>query len=444
MRRWIIILVLLLLVAAGGYAAVQTGLVTIPGQSQATPPAATGPNGAAALGVPGQALGGSVVADARVVPVKEANLSLAASGIVDALYVAEGDIVEAGQVILRLENAQQKVAVARAQADLQRSQAGLAQALAGPREQEIASAQAALDAATTRYDRLANASLPGGIAEAEAGLASAQAGLAKVLEGSTEQELIQARADIKNAEAELQRAQSAYNRVRWQPEVGMLPESAALQRATNEYEATQARLADLESGPSQADIASASAQVRRSRATLDTLRAAMPEDLAEAEANLRASQAQLDLLLAGARSEEIAAAEAEVAAATAALQQTLVTLSEVELRAPFSGTIAELLINTGEQVSPNAPVVRLADLSRWQIETEDLTELDIVGVNQNTPVLLTFDAIPDLEMPGAVQYIRPVGQDNRGDIVYTVVIAPEQQDPRLLWNMTAVAEFQME
>jgi HlyD family secretion protein len=224
----------------------------------------------------------------------------------------------------------------------------------------------------------------------------------------------------------------------------MLPESAALQRATNDYEAAQALLADLESGPSQADIASANAQVRRSRAALDTLRAAMPEDLAEAEANLRASQAQLDLLLAGARNEEIAAAEADVASATAALQQALVTLSEAELRAPFAGTVAGLLIDVGEQVSPNTPVVQLADLSTWQIETADLTELDIVGVDENTPVLLTFDAIPDLEMPGTVQYVRPLGLDNRGDIVYTVVINPEQQDPRLLWNMTAVAEFQLE
>lgn len=35
----------------------------------------------------------------------------------------------------------------------------------------------------------------------------------------------------------------------------------------------------------------------------------------------------------------------------------------------------------------------------------------------------------------------PIGQDNRGDTVYTVVISPNKQDDRLLWNMTAVVDF---
>ena len=83
-------------------------------------------------------------------------------------------------------------------------------------------------------------------------------------------------------------------------------------------------------------------------------------------------------------------------------------------------------------------------LSNWQVETEDLTELDVVGVSTSTPVTLTFDAIPDLEMSGTVKYVKPLGTDNRGDIVYTVVIDPAQQDKRLRWNMTAVAELAVE
>lgn len=450
MRRWIvIILILVVLVAAGGYAAVQTGLVTLPGSSGTATPTTdalageTAAEDAAGLAT-NRALNGSVVADARVVPVQEASLSLPTSGIVAELLVSEGAQVEAGAVLLRLDAAQQRVAVARATADLQRAQAQLDKVLAGARKEEIASAQAALDAAQSRYDRLAGASLPGSIAEAEAGLAASQASLAKVLEGASDEQLIAARAEIASAEADLKRAQSAYNKVRWQPDIGATQESAELQKATIAYEAAKARLADLERGASQADIANASAQVRRSRAQLDMLRSAMPSDLAEAEANLRASQAQLDQLLAGPRPEDVAAAEAEVAAATAALQQALVSLADTELRAPFAGTVAELTINLGEQVSPNAPVARLADLSAWQIETEDLTELDVVGVNENTALSLTFDAIPDLEMGGKVKYVRPLGFDNRGDIVYTVVIEPEQQDPRLLWNMTAVVELGVE
>jgi len=70
-----------------------------------------------------------------------------------------------------------------------------------------------------------------------------------------------------------------------------------------------------------------------------------------------------------------------------------------------------------------------------------LTELSVVGILPNTPVSITFDAIPDLELPGKVRYVRPIGSDNRGDIVYTVIVEPERVDSRLLWNMTAVVAF---
>jgi HlyD family secretion protein len=361
---------------------------------------------------------------------------LALSGIVGEVLVEEGTQVAAGDLLLRLSANQQQAALAQAQANLQRAQAQLQQLTAAPRTQEVAVAEAALNAAKARYQRLAAAALPGNIAAAEAAVNAAQAGLAKVLEGTSEQQLIAARADLANAEAVLRQAQRAYDRVKWSNEIGALPESAALQTATNNFEAAQARLADLQSGPSQADVAGASAQVRQAQAQLNTLQAAMPDDLVAAEADVQAAQAQLDLLQAGARTEAIAVAEADVAAATAALQQALVALGETELRAPFAGTVAELTVEPGEQASPGVVLVRLADLAQWEVETEDLTELDVVGLQAGAEVALAFDAIPDLTMNGAVKRIRPIGEDNRGDIVYTVVIAPAQTDSRFLWNMT--------
>jgi len=62
-------------------------------------------------------------------------------------------------------------------------------------------------------------------------------------------------------------------------------------------------------------------------------------------------------------------------------------------------------------------------------------------VTEGAKVDLTFDALPDLALGGTVSRIRPIGQDNRGDTVYTVVVVPDRQDSRLLWNMTAVVDF---
>lgn len=436
MRRWLITLLVLIGIGGGGYYAYSAGMFDRFINPTPTEETTATPETAAAQTVAD--IGPEIVVDGRLVPVQSADLSLTTSGIVAEVLVQEGVAVNAGDLILRLDPSQQQVAVAQAQAELQRAQAQLAELSAGPRSQEIASAEAALNAAKARYNRLAEASLPGDIAAAEAAVNGAQAGLAKVMEGVNEQQLIAARADLANAEAVRQQAQRAYDRIKWRNDIGATPESAALQQATNNFEAAQARLADLQSPPSQADVASASAQVRQSQAQLNTLRAAMPSDLIAAEADVQASQAQLDLLLAGTRSETIAVAEAQVAAATAALQQTLVGLRNLELRAPFTGTVASIELTVGEQITPGTSVVRLADLSRWQIETADLTELDVVGLTAGNGVQVAFDALPGLTVPGTVSRIRPIGEDNRGDIVYTAIVTPQLQDERFLWNMTAV------
>ena len=385
----------------------------------------------------------SIIVDARVVPVQEADLSMSASGIVEAVLVQEDDFVEADQVLIRLDASRQRVAVAQAQAEVSRSQAQLDQLKAGPRPEQVASAQAALDAALARLERITVGAEAGNVDAARAQVSGAQAGLAKVLEGTSEQQLIAARADLFNAEAERRRAQRAYNDIKWRNDIGALPQAADLERATNNYEAAKARLADLEQGPTQADISSASAQVRQAQANLDALEATLPTDVAAALAEVQNLEAQLALVKAGARDEEIMAAEAGVASATAALQNALVSLADTELRAPFAGTIALINVNPGEQVNAG-PVIQLANLTELQVETEDLTELQIVDVNVGDKATLEFDAIPDLQIEGTVVRIRPLGQDNRGDIVYTAVIAPDNLDPRLRWNMTAVATFTVE
>jgi HlyD family secretion protein len=385
--------------------------------------------------------GSRVVADAKIVPATSADLSMSAGGIVKLLSVQEGDAVEAGQVLVQLDDAQQQVGVAQAQANLQRAQANLAQLQAGARTEELAQAEAGLAAAEAAYARVAEAAAPGSIAAAQASVAQAQAGLQQVLEGPSEEAMIAAKANLKNAEAQLRNATSAYNRVKENSDIGMRPESLALEQATIAWESAKAQMADLENGATPATIAAARAGVNQALVQLDTAQKSLPNDVAAAQASVEQAKAQLALIKAGARPEAVQIAEADVAAAVASLQQALVALGDTELRAPFGGVVATVNTALGEQVAPGAPLILIADTSSWEIETSDLTEFDVVGIRPGDRVSLTFDAIPDLELPGVVSRIRPIGEDNRGDTVYKVVVTPEENDPRLLWNMTAVVEF---
>jgi HlyD family secretion protein len=164
---------------------------------------------------------------------------------------------------------------------------------------------------------------------------------------------------------------------------------------------------------------------------------ASDSDIAAAEAEVRRAESQLALLNAGTRPETIAAAQADLTAAQTSLMQRQLELADTELKAPFAGTIASLDFEVGEQVGATIPVVRLADLSAWHIETDDLTEINVVYVQVGDDVSISIDALPDLELSGTVERIRPLGENKQGDITYTATILPDGIDERLRWNMTA-------
>jgi multidrug efflux pump subunit AcrA (membrane-fusion protein) len=169
----------------------------------------------------------------------------------------------------------------------------------------------------------------------------------------------------------------------------------------------------------------------------------------KAQAELQQAEADLEMAKSGSRSEDIAITMAEVDAAKANLHGTQESIFLTELRAPFSGTIASIDLKVGEFVSidpakrdENVEItdndnIQLADLSKWQIKTTDLTEINVARVKEGAAVTITFDAIPGLEIPGKVTRIRAFGEKKRGDMTYAVFIEPLHMDERMRWNMTA-------
>jgi multidrug resistance efflux pump len=367
---------------------------------------------------------------------------MATGGLVAEILVQEGQPVKSGEVILRLRNAQQRAAVAQAEAAVASATARLDALRAGSRAEEIAAAQANADAAKAALARLKEGARPEDIAAGRSALAAAQAGLNRLFDGPDKNIRIAAEADLANAEAVLKSAQAAYDQVASRPDVGMLPQSVQLEQATNSYNAARARFDALFAAPEANLVAQARAQVKEAQANLARLlKPVTPAELAEAEAGVRQAEAQLDLTIAGPRDEEIAAALAALDEAKAARDQAQAALDDTELRSPLTGTLAGIHVKTGEQVVPGTPVAEIADLSAWRVETDDLTELDIVHVQEGQAVSVTLDALPGVVMPGRVERIEPIGTEKLGDMTYTVIVALPRPDPRVRWNMTAVVNF---
>jgi multidrug resistance efflux pump len=130
-----------------------------------------------------------------------------------------------------------------------------------------------------------------------------------------------------------------------------------------------------------------------------------------------------------------------VQAAEVGLREAKLMLEQATLVAPMAGVIAQINVKVGEVPITTIPAVMLADITTWQIETTDLTELSVGRIIIGDPVRMTFEALPGLELNGKVTRIAMIGQNKQGDIVYTVTIEPNTLEARLRWSMTSAVNI---
>ena len=424
--RWFVVLLVLTLLVAGC------------GQS-ATPTPTPAVTPLPAVGVASGA--GVATASGEIVPAQKADLGFPTPGRVESVMVDVGDRVGAGTVLAAQERTASEASVTGAQAALFQAQARLAELQAGPRLQEIAAAQARVDAAQARLAQLSEGARSEEIAAARAQLAAAQSALQQLYSGPRDDERIEALAALSNSEAALRQAQAAYDNVSWRNDLSSLPESRQLQEATNNYEAAQARFDALYAEPDADAVADARARVQQALTALDGLLTPGSENqIAEAEAQVRSAQAELDLLTAGARDETLASAAAAVTEAGAALQQAEAGLANVELRAPFTGTVTALHVSPGETAQAGQVALTLADMDHLRVETTDLSERDVdrVAVGKRATV---FVEPLGAQIEGRVLRIAPQATVIGGDVVYAVIVELDEQLPGLRWGMSVDVTF---
>jgi HlyD family secretion protein len=380
--------------------------------------------------------GSRIVAGGKVVPAASVALSFASGGTVSQAPVQVGDRVNAGDVLAQLDTSALDQQLALAEANLAAAEARLAAFGQAAADADLAAAQQNVASAQATYERLAAGPDAADVAAAKASLAAAQQNYAAVRAGPQPAELAQLKAQAENARAALDQAQAAYDRVKGDPNIGSLPQSAALQQATNNYNAANAAYEAARAHPTAAELAAATAQVQAAQASL----ARLTPDAAEIQValaaveNAKARLAQLERAPAEA-DRAVLAANVEAARASRDLAQA--QLKHATLTAPFAGSVMKLDIAPGEYAAPGAAVLLLADATAWEVVTTDLTELNVAEVAEGAAVTVAFDAIPDLELPGRVSLVEPYGESKQGDIVYPVKVVLDRQDPRLRWNMTA-------
>jgi multidrug efflux pump subunit AcrA (membrane-fusion protein) len=157
------------------------------------------------------------------------------------------------------------------------------------------------------------------------------------------------------------------------------------------------------------------------------------ERLKVAEAEVAAGRKTLELATAG-YVEEQKQAEAEVARATSALDNSQVQLSYSTLVAPISGVIASVSTQEGETVAAglNSPTfVTIIDLQRLQVDAM-VDEVDIGKVRPGQKAMFTVDAFPAREFPGKVVAIYPKAVLLENVVYYDVVVEIQGNEDKVL------------
>lgn len=396
----------------------------------------------------------SITAVGTVRARSEALLSFETAGRVLEVMVKDGEQVEAGQLLARLDTADLELQVRNAEASLKAAEAQLERLLVGPGPEEVsvaqgqlAAAQAALDQAVAQREQLQAGATEAEIAAARAALKSALADEARVMAGPTAEELAAARAAVESAQASVRQAQAAFDRVKHEPNVAMLPESLALQNATIELERAQANYETVANHPTADELAAVAMQVANAKAQLARLESNQAPQVEVAEAGVAAAQAQrdiaqaqLDLLLAGSKAADITAAEAQVEGAEVAVDRARLALDRARLVAAFDGRIARVHVQAGESAGPQTPVVTLVDDDQFTIEA-DIDESDIGWIEVGQAVDVILDAFPGQTLAGTVVSISPLADVDSGIVSYRVAIESDTSNLLLRSGMTANAEI---
>jgi multidrug resistance efflux pump len=167
------------------------------------------------------------------------------------------------------------------------------------------------------------------------------------------------------------------------------------------------------------------------RANLEAATAAVQEAQWYAAA-LRGDPVPADA--SGAQLTALQAAKDAVEAAQDRLESTRIV-------SPVAGVVGLVDIHPGEYASPGQVVVIVSDLEHLQVETTDLSELDLPQLQIGDTAMVEIEALAE-EATGHITAISPVADLLGGDVIYTVFVALDEVPAGLRPGMSAVVDFQ--
>ncbi|HKC88125.1 MAG TPA: HlyD family efflux transporter periplasmic adaptor subunit [Blastocatellia bacterium] len=292
----------------------------------------------------------------------DAAVAAKTSGRIREITVREGDQVKAGQVIATLDDEQVKARVDQAQSNVAQAEARLNRA-----RHEVAVLQAQLEQSRLGVNQ-ARVDAEGRVSQAQAHVAAAEASLAR------------AEADYKQARADAERFTTL-------AEQGDAPAREGEQARA----AAEAHKAVVEAARKQVEAARGASLAAKANLDNPAIRAAQATAI---EQQIRQAQA------------DIQSAEAEASRARAQLQEAVANRSDLQIIAPFDGTVATRSAEPGEVVSPGTPIMTIVNLTQVYLRAF-IPEGEIGRVRAGQTARVYLDSNPKQPLEAVVARIDP-------------------------------------
>jgi HlyD family secretion protein len=356
------------------------------------------------------------------------------SGRVAEMLVDRGDTVQAGDVLIRLDDAALQSQRAEAEAGLAAARANLDRVLAGARPAEISAARAALIQAEAEQDGAAQAVI------------NATEAISNPL--ALDAEIDGARTQVRLAEQNVEM------------EEANLAETELKHNLYAEKGGDIKRTWDLQLQAAQAALAQAEAELQGTRAyynalwnmrenplTLEAQLHGVEVQHQIAKAQVAVAQAALDELEAGPTEEEVAVAEAMVRQAEAAVRLMDVQIAKLTLTGPMDGIVTSRSAQVGETATAGAPLLTIANLDEVTLVIY-IAENRIGQVQLGQEVEVQVDSFPGRTFIGQVASIAGEAeftprnvqtQEERVNLVFAVKVHIPNGDHALKPGMPADA-----
>lgn len=322
----------------------------------------------------------------QIVTDDDVSVSVKAPGRLSAVYVQEGSIVKAGQVIAVQEGRE-------AYARLSQASANLSSARATLRQTEIDARHA-----PERSSAAVRAS--------ESRVRQAKAALSKALAGARTEEKAQAKANVDRAKSDLDLAKRNLERSKRLEKEGAIS-TAQLEADQNRYDNAQAAYTNA---------------VEQYNIILEATR---PEDVAQAREAVRQAEEQLKVDKANQKLDPVAqervnGARAQVQAAQEAVELARIAVDDLSVRAPMGGKVSGKPLQAGTLVSPGVAVARLIGTGGVFFQAE-VAETEVSNISPGMAVDASIASLGDVMFSGQVVSVSPIAS-NLGRL-YTVRVA---------------------